>query len=173
MAQERVGVVTFKGDSLTLLGPELRVGDRAPDFTVVDQSLNPVRLSDFAGKPLLISAVPSLDTPVCAQQTRRFNELAAQIAKVEIWTISEDLPFAQARWCGAAGIDRIRVLSDYREREFGLKYGILIKELKLLARSVWVIDGEGIIRFVHIVPELTQLPDFEAALAAAREVAGA
>lgn len=172
MSSKRVGQVTFKGNPLTLVGPELQVGDRAPDFTVVDQALNPVHLSDWAGKVVLISAVPSLDTPVCDQQTRRFNELAAQLPEgVEILTISEDLPFAQARWCGAAGIDRVKVLSDYQERDFGLKYGILIEELKLLARSVWIIDGEGVIRYIELVPEVTQLPNFEAALAAVREVA--
>jgi len=171
MVQERHGVVTFRGNPLTLLGPDLQVGEKAPDFKVVDTDLNPVSLQDFAGKFILISVTPSLDTPVCDMQGRKFNELAAGLSDdVVVLNISVDLPFAQKRWCGANNIDRIKVLSDYQERDFGLKYGVLIKELKLLARSVWVIDKEGIIRYKQIVPEVTNEPDYDAAMAALREI---
>jgi thiol peroxidase len=174
MTQERSGVVTFRGNPLTLLGPDLQVGEKAPDFRVVDLDLNPVTLKDFAGKVLLISVTPSLDTPVCDAQGRRFNELAAGLSgDVVVANISVDLPFAQRRWCGANGIDRIKVLSDYQDRDFGLKYGVLIKELKLLARSVWIVDKDGIIRYKQIVPEVTTEPDYDAALAALKEVVGA
>jgi len=171
MVQERHGVVTFRGNPLTLLGPDLQVGEKAPDFRVVDTDLNPVSLQDFEGKFILISVTPSLDTPVCDMQGRKFNELAAGLSDdVVVLNISVDLPFAQKRWCGANNIDRIKVLSDYQERDFGLKYGVLIKELKLLARSVWVIDKEGIIRYKQIVPEVTNEPDYDAAMAALREI---
>lgn len=176
MAQviERPGVVTFRGNPLTLLGPDLQVGEKAPDFRVVDLDLNPVTLQDFAGKVLLISVTPSLDTPVCDAQGRKFNELAASLSgDVVVVNISVDLPFAQRRWCGANNIDRIKVLSDYQDRDFGLKYGVLIKELKLLARSVWIVDKGGVIRYKQIVPEVTNEPDYDAALAALKQVVGA
>ncbi|MER3500135.1 MAG: thiol peroxidase [Candidatus Fervidibacterota bacterium] len=169
--QERAGVVTFRGNPLTLLGPDLQVGEKAPDFRVVDTDLNPVTLQNFAGKVLLISVTPSLDTSVCDTQGRKFNELAAGLSEdVVVVNISVDLPFAQRRWCGANNIDRIKVLSDYQDRDFGLKYGVLIKELKLLARSVWVIDKDGVIRYKQIVPEVTNEPDYDAAMAALKEV---
>lgn len=171
MAVERYGVVTFRGNPLTLLGPDLQVGEKAPDFQVVDTDLNPVSLSDFAGKFVLISVTPSLDTPVCDLQGRKFNELAAGLSEdVVVLNISVDLPFAQKRWCGANNIDRIKVLSDYQDRDFGLKYGVLIKELKLLARSVWIVDKDGIIRYKEIVPEVTNEPDYDAAMAALKEI---
>ncbi len=174
MVQERPGLVTFRGNPLTLLGPDLQVGEKAPDFHVVDLDLNPVTLKEFAGKVLLISVTPSLDTSVCDAQGRRFNELAAGLSEdVVVANISVDLPFAQRRWCTANGIDRIKVLSDYQDRDFGLKYGVLIKELKLLARSVWIVDKDGIIRYKQIVPEVTTEPDYDAALAALKEVVGA
>lgn len=173
MAQERHGVITFRGNPLTLLGPDLQVGEKAPDFRVVDTDLNPVTLQDFAGKVVLISVTPSLDTPVCDLQGRKFNELAAGLSDdVVVLNISVDLPFAQKRWCGANNIDRIKVLSDYQERDFGLKYGVLIKELKLLARSVWIIDKNGTIRYKQIVPEVTNEPDYDAAMAALKEIVG-
>lgn len=167
--QERKGDITFKGNPVTLLGPELKVGDPAPDFQVVDDSLTPVTLADFAGKTKLISAVPSLDTPVCDTETRRFNQEAAGLpGDIVVLTISLDLPFAQKRWCGAAGIDRVKVLSDYQERSFGLAYGVLIKELGLLSRSVFVADDKNVIRYIQHVAEVTSEPDYAAALQAAK-----
>jgi thiol peroxidase len=171
-SSERSGVVTFKGNPLTLLGPEIRVGDRVPEFQVLGQDLAPVKLSDAKGKVRLISVVPSLDTPVCDAQTRRFNEEAARLPSgVEIWTISMDLPFAQRRWCGAAGIDRIKVLSDHREASFGLAFGCLVKELRLLARSIFIVDQQETIRHVEYVREVTTHPNYDAALAAVRKLA--
>lgn len=167
--QERTGIITFKGNPMTLLGPELKVGDKAPDFTVVDNGLAPVNLASHAGKIRVISAVPSLDTPVCDTETRRFNlEAAALPANVAVLTVSLDLPFAQKRWCGAAGIDRVTTLSDYRERSFGTSYGVLIKELLLLSRSIFVIDASDTIRYIQHVPEVTSEPDYSAVLNAVK-----
>lgn len=166
---ERSGIITFKGNPMTLLGPGLKVGDTAPDFSVVDNGLAPVTLTSSAGKIRIISAVPSLDTPVCDTETRRFNQDAASLPdKVLVLTISLDLPFAQKRWCGAAGIDRVTTLSDYRERSFGTAYGIVIKELVLLSRAVFVIDASDTIRYIQIVPEVTDEPDYAAVIAAAK-----
>jgi thiol peroxidase len=173
MTEERKGVVTMQGNPLVLLGPQLAVGDRAPEFTAVDGEWSEVCLGDFRGKAVLISAVPSLDTGVCAAQTKRFNEEAASLPDdVAVITISQDLPFAQGRFCGAEGIDGIRVLSDHVEADFGLSYGVLIKGMRLLARSVWVVGKDGRIAYVQIVPELTDHPDYDAALEAARKAAG-
>jgi thiol peroxidase len=172
MAQERTGVITFKGNPMTLLGPDVKVGDAAPDFKVVDNGLQPVTRDSAKGKVQLLTVVPSLDTPVCDTMTRKFNEEAAQLpAGVEVYTISLDLPFAQKRWCGNAGIARVKTLSDYQDRSFGLNYGVLIKELKLLARSVFVIGKDGKIAYREIVKEVTAEPDYAAALAAARKLA--
>lgn len=166
---ERTGIITFKGNPMTLVGPELKAGDRAPAFTVVDNGLAPVTLASYAGKIKVISAVPSLDTPVCDMETRRFNQEAAALPEdVVVLTVSLDLPFAQKRWCGAAGIDRVTTLSDYQERSFALAYGVLIKELKLLSRSIFVIDRDDTIRYIQHVPEVTQEPDYAAAIAAAK-----
>ena len=166
---ERTGVVTAHGNPVTLLGPEVKVGDAAPDFTVVDGAFKPVRLSDFQGTTVLISAVPSLDTKVCSIQTKRFNDEAEKLPpSVVVLTISEDLPFAQTRFCGAENIKNIRVLSDAVHREFGLRYGVLIKDMSLLARSIWVIGPDGRVRYREIVPELTHEPDYDRALAAVR-----
>lgn len=171
--QERTGVVTFKGKPVTLLGPEIRVGDKAPDFTVVDTSLSPVTLGDFRGKVKVISAVPSLDTPVCDVETRRFNREAAGLGgNVAVLTVSLDLPFAQKRWCGAAGVDRVKVLSDYQDRSFASAYGVLIRELSLLSRSIFVVDGKDIVRYVQHVPEIAQEPDYGAVLAAVKAISG-
>jgi len=171
MAQERTGIITFKGNPMTLLGPEVKEGDRAPDFEVVDNALQPVTLADSKGKIRLITVVPSLDTPVCDTMGRTFNKEAAQLPdEVAVYTISLDLPFAQKRWCGNAGIDKVQTLSDYQERSFGLNYGMLIEELKLLARGVFVVDREDRIAYRQIVPEVTDEPDYQAALAAARKL---
>lgn len=171
MAQERTGVITFKGNPMTLLGPDVKTGDAAPDFKVVDNGLQPVTLGDTRGKVRLITVVPSLDTPVCDTMTRKFNEQAAKLPdEVVVYTVSLDLPFAQKRWCGNAGIEKVKTLSDYQERVFGLNYGVLIKELKLLARSVFVIDKNDKVAYREIVKEVTAEPDYEAALAAARKL---
>ncbi len=168
---ERAGVVTFKGNPLTLLGREVKVGDKAPDFKVVDNGLQAVTLADTAGTARIFVAVPSLDTPVCDLETRRFNEEAAKLGDVKVYVVSLDLPFAQKRWCGAAGVENVQTLSDYQDRSFGENYGVLIKELKLLARSVFVVDKNDTVTYVEIVPEVTSEPNYEAALAAAKAVA--
>ncbi len=168
---ERTGVITFKGGPLTLIGPEVKAGQPAPDFQVLAQDLSSVTLSSAQGKIRLISVVPSLDTPVCDAQTRRFNEEAAKLPNVEIWTISMDLPFAQRRWCGAAGISRVKVFSDHRDASFGTAYGTLIKELRLLARAIFVVDQQGIVRHAEYVREATTHPNYDTALAAVRQLA--
>lgn len=170
MAEERTGVITFGGNPMTLLGPELKVGQKAPDFKVLANDLTEVTLADSAGKVRLISVVPSLDTGICDRQTRRFNEEATKFPSVEVLTISMDLPFAQARWCGAAGVDRVQTLSDHREASFGLAYGLLIKELRLLTRAVIIVDAEDVVRYVQIVPEVRTEPDFDEALKALAEI---
>ena len=158
--QERAGVITMKGNPLTLIGKELNVGDPAPDVEVLDNDLKPVHLESFRGGVCVISSVPSLDTPVCDMETRRFNEEAGKLgADIQVLTISMDLPFAQKRWCGAAGVDRVTTLSDHRDASFGTAYGVLIKELRLLARAVFVIDGKGVIQHIELVNELTEEPD--------------
>lgn len=158
----RTGIITMKGNPLTLMGKEVKVGDSAPDFEVLDNNLSPVKLSSFRGKVCVISSVPSLDTPVCDMETRRFNQEAGKLgADVQILTISMDLPFAQKRWCGAAGVDNVVTLSDHRNASFGNAYGVLIKELRLLARSVFVVDREGILRYIQMVKEIAEEPDYE------------
>jgi thiol peroxidase len=164
---ERKGIVTMKGNPLTLVGPALKVGDRAPDFTALDTDLQPVSLSSFHGRNVVLSVVPSLDTPVCDLQTRRFNAEAERLGPdVPVLTLSMDLPFAQKRWCGAAGAKNVRTLSDHRDASFGTSYGLLIKELRLLARAVLVLDKEGMIRYLQVVPEVGTEPDYAPALAA-------
>jgi len=171
MAQERTGVIVFKGNPMILLGPDVKVGDAAPEFKVVDNTMQPVTLADSAGKVRLITVVPSLDTPVCDSMTRKFNQEAAALpGDVVVYTVSLDLPFAQKRWCGNAGIEKVQTLSDYQERSFGLNYGLLIKELKLLARAVFVIDQSGKVAYREIVPEVTAEPDYAAALAAVKKL---
>lgn len=170
--EERKGVVTFKGTPMTLAGPEIKVGAKAPDFDVVGTDLSPVRLADSNGKVRLISVVTSLDTGICDAQTRKFNEEAAKLpGNVEILTISMDLPFAGKRWCGAAGIDKVKVLSDHRTRSFGTAYGTLMKELRLLSRAIFVIDAAGTVRHAEYVPEVATHPNYDAALAAVRRLA--
>jgi thiol peroxidase len=161
----------MKGNPLVLLGQEVKVGDAAPDFTVIANDLTPVKFSSFKGKVCVISSVPSLDTPVCDTSTRRFNEEASQLGEnVVILTISMDLPFAQARWCGAAGITRVQTLSDHRDASFGLSYGVLLKDLRLLARAVFVVDQAGIIRYVQIVNEIANEPDYDAVIEAVKKL---
>jgi thiol peroxidase len=168
---ERTGIITFKGNPFTLLGPGIKTGDKAPDFKVVDNGLAPVTLASYSGRIKVISAVPSLDTPVCDMETRRFNQEAATLPdSVVVLTISLDLPFAQKRWCGAAGIDRVTTLSDYQDRSFASAYGILIKELKLLARAVFIIDSNDIVRYIQIVPEVTAEPDYAAVIGAVKSL---
>jgi thiol peroxidase len=171
MTQERTGAALFKGNPITLIGPELKPGDKAPDFKLSKSLLETVSLADFAGKIKLISVVPSIDTGVCDAQTRRFNEEAAKLAdNVVVLTVSVDLPFAQARWCGAAGVDRVVMLSDYKDRNFGQAYGVFIKELALDYRAIFVIDGNDTIRYVEYLREMTEHPDYDKALAAVREL---
>lgn len=171
MTQERTGVATIKGNPLTLLGPELKVGDQAPDFTLNKDLMTEVTLSDYAGKVKLISVVPSLDTGVCDAQTRRFNDEAANLGDdVVILTVSVDLPFAQARWCGAAGVDRVETLSDYKTNAFGEAYGVLIKELRLDFRAIFVVDANDKIQYVEYLKEMTEHPDYESALAAVKQL---
>ena len=170
---ERAEVITFKGDPLTLVGAELKVGEAAPDFGLIGNDLSEVKLSDYRGKVCVICSVPSLDTGVCDVEMRRFNKEAEQLgADVMVLTVSMDLPFAQARWCGALKVARVVTLSDYRGATFGQRYGVLIKELYLLARCVWVVDQEGVIQYVQLVPEVTAEPNYEAALRAAKELKG-
>ena len=162
-------ITKMGGNVITLEGQEHSAGDNAPEFMVLDNELMPRHLSDFSGKIKLISVVPSLDTGVCDAQTRRFNELASGFSRdVVVLTISMDLPFAQKRWCGAAGVDRVMTLSDHREASFGLNYGVLIKELRLLNRSIFIIDKGDIIRYIEIVEENHDHPDYEKAINALR-----
>ncbi|MFH1351912.1 MAG: thiol peroxidase [Pseudomonadota bacterium] len=169
--EERTGVITMRGNPLTLLGNELKVGDGAPDVEIFDNNLSPVKLSSFRGKVSVISSVPSLDTPVCDMETRRFNEEAGKLGDdVVILTISMDLPFAQKRWCGAAGVDKVITLSDHRDAAFGRAYGVLIKELRLLARAVFVVDKKGTIQYVQLIREVAEEPDYAAALNAVNKL---
>ncbi|MFP4491322.1 MAG: thiol peroxidase [Spirochaetaceae bacterium] len=159
------------GNDITLLGPVLKVGDKAPDFTVLDTDLIPKTINDYEGKTLLISVVPSLDTGVCDMQTRKFNEMAADLSQdVAVLTVSMDLPFAQKRWCGAAGIERVETLSDHRWADFGEKYGVLIKELRLLNRSIFIVDQEGTIRYIELVEENHNHADYETAIEALKKL---
>jgi len=169
--QEFTGIVTLNGKGVTLAGNEVKVGDSAPDFEAVDNDLKPVMFSAFKGKTIILCSVPSLDTPVCDIETRKFNQRAGQLGdNVKVLTISMDLPFAQKRWCGAAGIKNIQTLSDYREASFGTAYGILIKGLRLLARAVFVIDKQGVVRYKQIVGEIAAEPDYEAAFNAVKGI---
>ncbi|MCM3715021.1 thiol peroxidase [Halalkalibacter oceani] len=160
--------VTFKNNPITLLGNEVKVGEKAPDFTVLANDLSEVTLASTSGKVRLISVVPSIDTGVCDQQTRRFNEEAAGLPNVEILTISVDLPFAQKRWCAAAGIENVQTLSDHRDLSFGQAYGVAIQELRLLTRAVFVVDSSDTVTYAEYVAEATNHPDYEAALEAAK-----
>jgi thiol peroxidase len=152
----------MKGNPLTLMGQELNIGDTAPDVVLADNDLAPVSLSAYGGKVCIISSVPSLDTPVCDMETRRFNEEAGALGDdVAIITVSMDLPFAQKRWCGAAGVDKVITLSDYGDMSFGNAYGVLIKELKLLARAIFILDRQGVIQYIQLVNEVTEEPAYQ------------
>ena len=170
---ERPGATTMRGNPLTLIGPELKSGDAAPDFTVTDNNLKPVTLKDTGSSVRIISVVPSLDTPVCDAQTKRFNEEAAKLPDVEILTVSMDLPFAQKRWCGAFGVDKVKMLSDHRDASFGTNYGTLIKDMRIESRAIFVIDQKNKIRHAEYVKEVADFPNYEAALTAAKGAATA
>ncbi len=171
---ERPGLIKFGGRDATVLGEDIIVGQQAPEFTVTAQDWSAFRgLADTAGKVRIIAAVPSLDTPVCARETRRFNEAAAGLSTdIAILVISMDLPFAQARWCGAEGIEQVTVLSDHKDADFGLKYGVLIKEVRILRRAVFVVDRGGKVVYADYMPALGDEPDYEAVLEAARRALG-
>jgi thiol peroxidase len=167
---ELKNTIKFKGNPLTLVGSRPSVGELAPDFEVLDNDMSAVKLSELRGKVLVICSVPSLDTPVCDTEVRKFNEQATSLGDdVAVLVISMDLPFAQQRWCGAAGVNNVQTLSDHNQADFGNNYGLLIKELRLLARAVFVVDKEGVIRYIEVVEELTNEPDYQAALKAAKE----
>jgi thiol peroxidase len=168
---ERAGLVTMRGNPLTLVGNEVKVGEAAPDFVALDPNLTPIKLSSYRNKICVISSVPSLDTPVCDMETRRFNDEAARLGeKVQILTLSMDLPFAQKRWCGAAGVSKIQTLSDHRDAQFGLAYGVLIKELRLLARALFLVDQKGILRYTQLVKEITNEPNYEEILSGLKKL---
>ncbi|HWR53239.1 MAG TPA: thiol peroxidase [Bryobacteraceae bacterium] len=170
---DRAGAVMFKATPMTLVGPELKAGDMAPDFQCVDNTLTPVALKDTEGSVRIFSVVPSLDTPVCDAQTRRFNEVAAGLDSVDIYTVSVDLPFAQKRYCNTFGIDRVKMLSDYRDASFGAAYGTLIKELRIECRALFVVDRDGVVRHSEYVRETSTHPNYDAALSVARSLANA
>ena len=160
---EWTGIITMRGNPLTLVGNQVKVGDAAPDFVVIDNNLAPVKFSSYRGKTCIISSVPSLDTPVCDTETRKFNEDASRLgSQISILTISMDLPFAQKRWCGVAGVAKVQTLSDHRDASFGNAYGVLIKELRLLARAIFLVDQKGMIRYIQLVKEVTTEPDYQA-----------
>ncbi|GAG01655.1 unnamed protein product [marine sediment metagenome] len=168
---EKTGIITFQGNPLTLIGNEVKVGDKAPEFEVLANDLSSYTLSSCSGKVRIISCVPSLDTPVCDTQTRRFNEEITDLGNdIVLLTISMDLPFAQVRWCGTAGIDKAITLSDHRKADFGEKFGVLIKELRLLSRAIFIVDKDEVIRYIEIVPELTNEPNYDAAIKAVRDL---
>jgi thiol peroxidase len=170
---ERPGATTMRGNPLTLIGPELKAGDSAPDFKLVDNSLKNVSLADTGNNVRIISVVPSLDTPVCDAQTKRFNEEAAKLPGVDILTVSMDLPFAQKRWCGAFGVDKVKMLSDHRDGSFGSNYGTLIKDLRIESRAIFVLDQKNTIRHAEYVKEVADFPNYDTALVAARAAASA
>lgn len=172
MAEERRGLVTLKGNPVTLLGPTIKPGDDAPDVELLTNGLEPFKLSSLKGKVAVLITVPSLDTQVCDVETKRFNDEAQKLGDgVAVVVISVDLPFAQKRWCGAAGVSAVQTLSDHRDTAFGLAYGVLIQGVRLLARAIFVVDKDGDVRYVQIVPEVAQEPDYAAVLDAVRGLA--
>jgi len=167
---ERPAATTMRGRPLTLLGPELKVGEKAPDFEAVSDGLQPVNLEGTGHSVRIFSVVPSLDTPVCDMQTKRFNEEAAQLPGVEIYTISMDLPFAQKRWCGAFGVDKVKMVSDHKTGSFGEHYGTLIKDLRIESRAIFVLDKDNTLQHVEYVKEVADHPNYDAALSTARSL---
>jgi len=171
MAETRSGAVTFKGNPVNLAGPELKPGDAAPDFSLQADDLSEVTLASSAGKTRIIATVPSLDTPVCSEETKKFNEQAANLPNVEVFAVSMDLPFAQKRWCGAENVQQVKTVSAHHNAKFGEDYGVLITGGpldRLLARAVFVVDAEGKLKHVEYVKEIAEHPDYDAALAAAK-----
>ncbi len=169
--KERFGLITLKGQPITLTGNTVQEGDAAPDFQVVDNDLKPFSFSSLKDKVAIITSIPSLDTPVCDLEARRFNQEAAKLGDdVQILVISMDLPFAQKRWCAAAGVNNVLTLSDHKDASFGTEYGMLIKELRLLARAVFVVDREKTVRYMELVKEVGQEPNYELALDAAKKL---
>ncbi|HME07386.1 MAG TPA: thiol peroxidase [Bryobacteraceae bacterium] len=168
---ERSGAVTLRGNKMTLVGPELKSGQTAPDFDAVNDSLQPVNLEKTGHSVRIFSVIPSLDTPVCDAQTKRFNEEVSKLPGVDVFSVSMDLPFAQKRWCGAYGVDRIKMLSDHKTGSFGEQYGTLIKELRIESRALFVVDKDNTLRYVEYVPEVADHPNYDAALEAARQAA--
>ena len=163
--------VTIKGNPIALSGTEVKVGDKAPDFELLDNNLSLVKLSSFYGKVVVISVVHSLDTGICDTETRKFNTEAEKLGSdVVILTISMDLPFAQKRWCGASSVSNVITLSDHRDASFGISYGVLIKELRLLARKIFVVDKKGIVRYVQLVNEVASEPDYEPVINAVKQL---
>jgi len=170
---ERPGAVTLQGKPVTLIGPELKPGDKAPDFHVVDLGLKPVSLADTGNMVRIFSVLPSLDTPVCDAQTKRFNDESLKLSGVVIYTVSVDLPFAQKRWCYSYAVDNVKMLSDHRDVSFGTAYGTLIKELRIETRAIFVIGRDNTLRHVEYVKEVADSPDFDAALSAAQAAVAA
>jgi thioredoxin-dependent peroxiredoxin len=169
---ERPAATTLRGNPFTVVGPELKTGDKAPDFKAVDDSLKPVDLATTGNTVRIFSVVPSLDTPVCDMQTKRFNEEAGKLPDLKIYNVSMDLPFAQKRWCGAFGVDHIKMISDHRDGSFGEHYGTLIKDLRIMSRAIFVVDKDNVIRHVEYVKEVGDHPDYESALSVAKSLAG-
>jgi thioredoxin-dependent peroxiredoxin len=168
---ERPGATTMRGRPLTLVGPELKTGDKAPEFDAVNDSLQPINLKGTGDGVRIFSVVPSLDTPVCDAQTKRFNEEAAKLPGVQFYTVSMDLPFAQKRWCGAYGVDKVKMVSDHKSGSFGENYGTLIKDLRIESRAIFVVDKDDTIKHVEYVKEVADHPNYDAALEAARSLA--
>src|SRR3954454_7403635 len=162
--QERAAGTTLQGNPMTLLGPELKPGDKAPDFDAINSSLQPMNLEKTGHAVRVFSVIPSLDTPVCDAQTKRFNEEAAALPGVEFYTVSMDLPFAQKRWCGAFGVDNVKMLSDHKSGSFGTQYGTLIKELRIESRAIFVVDKNDVVQHAEYVKEVADHPDYDAAL---------
>jgi thiol peroxidase len=165
---ERAGATTMRGKPLTLLGPELKVGDKAPNFDAVTDALQPIDLEKTGNTVRIFSVLPSLDTPVCDAQTKKFNEVAADLSGVDIYTVSMDLPFAQKRWCGNFGVDKVKMVSDHRSGSFGEHYGTLIKEMRIESRAIFVVDKENTLRHVEYVKEVADHPDYDSALKVAK-----
>jgi thiol peroxidase len=167
---ERLGAVTLRGNPMTLVGPRLNAGDPAPDFHCVDTRLQPVTLADTGSTVRIFSVIPSIDTPVCDMQTKRFDDESSKLEEIDIYSISTDLPFAEQRYCTTFGIDDVKMISDHLDTSFGKAYGVLVPELRILTRAIFVLDRNNVIQYVEYVPEIGDHPDYEAALAKAKEL---